>query len=389
VDDAGQQLTQAKGDLAALKADTSIQEQIDRLQWLANEAEAAHGEIVKKGESGEVYQDRLLLAYNQMMDAQETLQTAKLQAALNLLTAENQVVEAQDALNDATEELADLRAGPTALEVAQAKDTVAQAEYSLARAQDDLGEIEAGPDANDVQVAQASYDAAQAALEEAQATLDAATMVAPFDGTVISVGAEVGDLVSSGTNIVTVADLSQLRVLANVDETDISQVEVGQPVQITFDAFPGRQFQGKVLEVPLQGTLSQNVVTYEVPISLEETEGVALKSGMTANLTIVIGQRANVLLVPALAVQQGDTGDVVLVQDAPDTAAVQVPVEVGLSDGTYVEVLRGLNEGDQVVVQYETSDQTNGLFFGRFEGEGPGGVQFEGPVGPAVPAGNP
>jgi HlyD family secretion protein len=392
VQSAGLELRQAREDLATLKADKSIQEEIDLLQWEANEALALHGDLVKKGDPGDIAQDRLVLAYNKMMDAKEAVETAKAQAALDLLVAENTVTEAQDTLDDAKAELADLQAGPTALEVAQAKDAVAQAEYDLAKAKDDLAEIEAGADPNEVQVAQASYDAAVAALEEAQATLDAATMVAPFDGTVISVGAEVGDLVSSGTAIVTLADLSQLRALATIDETDISQVEVGQQVQITFDAFPGREFQGKVLEVPLQGTLSDNVVTYEVPVSLEGTEGVALKSGMTANLTIIVGQRENVLLVPALAVQQGDAGDVVLVQDAPGTEAVQVPVEVGLSDGTYVEVLRGLNEGDQVVVQYEAAEQTDGFFFGRFEGRGAGGADFvvpAGPGGPGAPPGEP
>jgi HlyD family secretion protein len=193
-------------------------------------------------------------------------------------------------------------------------------------------------------------------------------MVAPFDGTVTSVGAKVGDLVSSATNVVTLADLSDLRVLATVDETDISGVQVGQDAQITFDSLPGRRFRGKVLEVPLESTLVQNVVSYKVPVSLTGIEGVSLKPGMTANLSLVVGRRQNVLLVSVLAVQQGDDGDVVLVQDATGGAAVSTPVELGLSDGTNVEVLRGLNEGDQVVVQYQTTTQRTtqrGGFFRR------------------------
>jgi len=366
VEDASRQLKQAQDNLSALQKDTSVQEQIDRLQWLANEAEAAHGKLLEKKDTSEAQQDLLLVSYNQMMDAQEVLEAAKVQAKLSLLTAQYQVAQAEWTLEDAQLALADIQKGPTALELAQAQNQVAQAEYNLTKAKDDLAKVQAGPDANTIQVAQASYDAAQAALEQAQATLDAATMVAPFDGTVISVGAEVGDMVSSGNVVVTLADLAQLEVLASIDETDISQVQVGQAVQITFDAFPGRQLAGKVLEVPLEGKLAQNVVTYQVPISLEGGEGVALKSGMTANLKIIVGQRENALLVPALAVQQGDTGNVVLVQDTPGGAAVQVPVETGLSDGTYVEVLRGLNEGDQVVVEYSTSQQSTG--FGRFGG---------------------
>jgi multidrug efflux pump subunit AcrA (membrane-fusion protein) len=166
-----------------------------------------------------------------------------------------------------------------------------------------------------------------------------------------------------------------MEVLASVDETDISQVKVGQQAQITFDALSGQTFTGKVLEVPLQGTLSSNVVTYRVRLSLEGAENVSLRSGMTANVKIVTGQKQNVLLIPMLAVQQGDDGDVVLVQDATQ-GTVTTPVQVGLNDGTYVEVTRGLNEGDVVVFEYQST--TNQQQFG-FPG---GGVMIEMDSGP-------
>jgi HlyD family secretion protein len=384
VEDATRDLKQAQDDLAALKKDTSAQDQIDRLQWLYNEALVTHGDLVAKNDASEVGQDRLLVAYNKMLDAKDSLEAAKVQAELSMLSAENKVAEAQDTLSDAKEKLATAQSGPTALELAQADDKVAQAQYNLTKAQENQATIAAGPDENKIQTVQASYDAATAALAQAEATLTAATVVAPFDGTVISVGAEVGDLVSAGTVIVTMADLTELRVRATVDETEISQVKVGQDVQITFDAFTGYTFKGKVLEVPLQGTLSQNVVTYDVPISLEGTDDVALKSGMTANLTIVTGESKSALLIPALAVQQGDTGDVVMVQDASGEA-VQTPVEIGLGNGTYVEVLRGLNEGDQVVVQYDTSTQNTNFGFGRDFGPPEGGTAPSG--GGAPPSG--
>jgi len=348
--DAANALQQARDKLAALQNSTSTQEQIDRLQWQANVAEAEHGKLLDDPNPTEQQRDRQLLAYNRMLDAKDALETAKAQAALNLLNAQNAVIQAE-------ETLAGLQAGSQTLAQAQARNKVAQAEYNLAKAKDTLATILAGPDPKTVQLAQARYDAAKATLAKAQAALEAATMVAPFDATVISVGAEVGDLVSSGTTIVTLADLTDLRVLATVDETDISGVQVGQEAQITFDAFPGRRFKGKVLEVPLESTLVQNVVSYKVPVSLGSVEGVSLKPGMTANLSIVVGRRQNVLLLPVLAVQQGEEGDVVLVQDSASGAAVSTPVELGLSDGTNVEVLRGLNEGDQVVVQYQATTQ--------------------------------
>jgi HlyD family secretion protein len=372
VEDAARDLKQAQDDLAALKDNTSVQDQIDHLQWLYNEALVAHGDLVAKNDPSELGQDRLLVAYNKMLDAKDSLETAQVQAELGLLKAENQMALAQDTLSDARDGLAQVQVGPTALQLAQANDKVAQAEYNLTKAEKDQATIAAGPDANTIQSAQSSYDAATAARAQAEATLAAATVVAPFDGTVISVGAEVGDLVSAGTMIVTMADLTELRVRATVDETDISQVKVGQDVQITFDAFAGYAFKGKVLEVPLQGTLSQNVVTYDVPISLEGADQVGLKSGMTANLTIVTGETKSALLIPALAVQQGDSGDVVMVQDASG-APVETPVQIGLKNGTYVEVLRGLNEGDQVVVQYDTSTQSNSFGFGMDFGAPDGG----------------
>ena len=96
-------------------------------------------------------------------------------------------------------------------------------------------------------------------------------------------------------------------------------------------------------------------------LSLEGAQDVALMPGMTANVKIVTGQRENVLLVPLLAVQQEDTGDVVLVQDSPRSLRWTTPVEVGLNDGTYVEVLRGLNEGDRVVVEYQATSSSSEL----------------------------
>ncbi len=354
--DAEQAWQDARDQLTVLENDTSTQEQFERLQWQANVAEAEHGKLLEGPIITEEGRDRQVLAYNKMMDGRDSLELAKARAALNLLNARAKVHETE-------ETLADLRAGSNSLAVAQVANKVAQAEYNFARAQDNLATIAAGADAKSVQLARSERDAARATLEDARGRLESATMVAPFSGTVTAVGVKAGDLVSSGTNVVTLADLTKLEVVATVDETEISQVKVGQTASITFDAVSGARFTGRVVQVPLVGQLVQNVVSYDVVLSMEGTGGGALLPGMTANVTIIVGQKQNVLLLPVLAIAQEDTGDVVTLEDTGETT----PVEVGLSNGTYVEIVRGLNEGDRVVVAYSASS-TEQQFFMRGSG---------------------
>lgn len=367
-------LREAREELASLQDDSSVQEQIDVLQWRYNVAELNYVGLQNQAVWSEEGEDKKRLAYNKMMDAQDTLETARLRAQLDLLNAHNAVAEAERGLAEAQDKLAEQAAGPAEVALAQARNRVAQAEYNLAAAHDKAATIAAGPSETDIRKAQATYNDATAALSEAQAALDGASMVAPFDATVISVGAEEGDLVSSSNAIVTLADLSVLRVVAAIDETEITKVRAGMAATITFDSLPNRTFVGAVLEVPLESTLSSNVVTYAVPISLGGTEGTSLRSGMTANVSLITGERQDVLLVPILAVQESDDGNVVTLADGSTTR-----VELGINDGQYVEVTRGLMEGDQVLVQYEASSD-EGFSFGmpavgeiRIENAGPGG----------------
>ena len=380
----------AQNQLTITQNDPDNAARLRTLEYEANWYQNNYWAAQEKFKKGEITQQKLDWEYSNMLSAQEKLKAAQVKAESNLASAQEQVTKAQEAYKTALADLTELKKGPDPTKLSQAQDQVAQAEYNLEKARADLAKIEAGPDPTEVtraqnQVAQAEYNlekaqtdlakieagpapkdvavaqakvvSAQATLEEAQALLEAATMTAPFDGTIVSVGAQVGDLVSSGTAVIILADLSNLRVKAIVDETDISQVEIGQEAEITFDALSGQRFRGQVLEVPLQGTLSQNVLTYEVPVSLEGAAQAALKPGMTANISIVVGRRQSVLLVPAMAVQLGEDGNIVKVQDSPKGPAVETRVEVGLSDGTYTEVKRGLNEGDQVLVQYQSSQQ--------------------------------
>jgi HlyD family secretion protein len=362
ITDAQQDLQDSRDELAALQTDSSIQENIDYLQWQANEIEVEHGRLANNANESEEQRDYRQLIYNQMMDAKEAVQQAEIQARLDLLNAEYAVVKAEMALDEAQQELAELQAGPDELDIKTAELAVAQAEYNVKEAQENLATVQAGPDASDIRLAQANYDSARAAYEDASVALEEAVMVAPFGGTVISLDAEVGDLASSSA-IMTLSDLTNLRVLASVDETEITQIEIGQETIITFDAFPDAELQGEVLEVPIEGTLSNNVVYYEVPISMTGGENLTLKPGMTANISLLAGQEEDALLIPVMAVQLGSDGYVVTVQNS-DGSTTLVPIKIGLNDGVYVQVLSGLIEGDVVIVEYEMEEETTNMFRG-------------------------
>jgi multidrug efflux pump subunit AcrA (membrane-fusion protein) len=314
-----------------------------------------------------------------MMNAVDARVTAEVQGQVNLLQAQMQVRKAKQTLADAQKALADAQAGAkastsAALTLAKAQLAVKDAEVTLASAKDARAKLDEGTDAVTLASAQADVDKKRLAVADAEAALAGTKLTAPFDGTVLQTNAAVGDEIAANTKILTVANLSGLEVLASVDETTIRRVSTGQPAQITFDAAPGQTLQGQVGEVPLQGTLQGGVMVYEVPISLVGAEKLPLLVGMTANVKIAVGQAENALLVPAMALQKANGMYQVLVPNTVDPKGQPeaVPVEVGLSDGTYTQIVRGLNDGDKVVVEMAAA-QSNNNFRGFAEIGGGGG----------------
>jgi HlyD family secretion protein len=167
-----------------------------------------------------------------------------------------------------------------------------------------------------------------------------------------------GNRITASSAILTLANLSQLQVVAAVAETMIRQVQKGQQVSLTFDAFPGERFSGEVLSVPLQGKLQGDVMVYSVPISITGVDELSLKVGMTANVEIAVGEVTGALLVPKMAVQPRANGYVVLMPNPdPAGAPLERPVEVGLSDGIFTEIRSGLNEGDSIIVPLDKGEE--------------------------------
>lgn len=360
VADAQLSLSQAQSSLATVQSDQASQSTLDQLTRLWDTEATRGGEysrLASETYSDSFYQDRLRLAYNTMMDAQDARITAEVQQRVSLLQAQNRVRSAQVSLVDAQSALADAQAEVDPLALALAQQQEDQAAANLAQSQADRAELDVGADPVALATARADMDKKQLAQAEAQADLAGTTLVAPFTGTVLQVNTEAGSRITASSQILTLANLDHLEVVAAVDETTIRQIKADQPARITFDAFPGQTFNGQVLSVPLQGALQGGVMVYEVSVSLEGAENLTLLVGMTANVSVITGQAENALMVPTLALQNVNGLYQVLVPGGSDPAAdpVSVPVEVGVSDGTYTQIVRGLVPGDSVVVQYEAA----------------------------------
>lgn len=200
----------------------------------------------------------------------------------------------------------------------------------------------------DIDQAEAAVRMAEQALKEAKSNLEAATLVAPFDGTVLEVKAQPGDWVSANTPLIELADLTQLEVRTTVAQEDIMAVHPGQEAVLTFDVLPEETFPGRVKRVIPKKTEGQ-VVTYEVFIALEGRPA-GLLPGMTADVEIVLAEHKDVLVLPRRAIHARPYTTVsvpVLVGDQVVTRSVQI----GLVGDLNAEILSGLQEGDRVVVK--------------------------------------
>lgn len=274
------------------------------------------------------------VAQGQLDDAAAALQ--KLQAGS---TPEDLQV-AQAAVDQAQANLDKLGRGPEAPDVAAAQEGVRQADAALA-------DLQAGPKQSDLEVGMASVSQADAALKLAQVNMDNARLLAPYDGVVAAVDISVGDPAGPGGQGVEIVDASELHLDTNVAEADIASVKPGQVASISLDGLPGKEISGTVDFIAPNAKVSQNVVIYTVSVRLGEVSD-GLKAGMSGTVNITVLTKSGVLLVPNRAVQA--SGGQQMVQVYKNETITDVPITLGLSNDTESEVLSGLSEGDQVVV---------------------------------------
>lgn len=225
-------------------------------------------------------------------------------------------------------------------------------------------------------------------VQRAQTNLGYATITSPIDGTVISKSVEEGQTVAASFNtpeLFTIAkDLTNMQVVANVDEADIGGVKEGNRVTFTVDAYPDDTFEGTVKQVRLEATTTNNVVTYEVIISAPNAD-LKLKPGLTANVTIYTQERSGILAVANKALRFTPTKETVgkdmKIVDCKGKNKVWTlngktltahPVTIGQTDGINTEITKGLKQGDKIVTEIvvnvpeeeETQQQSQGLISG-------------------------
>jgi RND family efflux transporter MFP subunit len=268
--------------------------------------------------------------------------------------------------------------------------SITSAKHALDKAQASLQNLEAGPDEIDRR--------SQAlAVKQKQEALGDYSVYAPFDGIVASVDAKVGGQGSSGAAVATLITKSQVAEIS-LNEVDAAKVKAGQKATLTFDAIDGLTLTGTVAEVDAIGTVNQGVVSYSVEIALDSQDD-RIKPGMTVNASIQTDSAVDALIVPSSAVKTSQGQSYVLAFETPLATSsissagvesketpVQIPVEVGISDDTSVEILSGLTEGEQIITRTIAAQNastgsattraagTTGMRAGGFGGSVPGGA---------------
>ncbi|MDQ6706412.1 MAG: efflux RND transporter periplasmic adaptor subunit, partial [Acidobacteriota bacterium] len=234
-----------------------------------------------------------------------------------------------------------------------------QKNYEMAVNKQHSAHVNLGSATAAIAKAQAQLEQQQAFVASAQEDLRNATITSPIDGVVLSRDSEVGDAVSSilimgsgATLIMTLGDLSEVYVKGKVDESDIGKVYLGQPARITVESFKDQKFNGKVTKISPMGAEKDNVTTFEVRVSISNESG-KLKALMTANAEIILEERKGVIAVPegAILYKKDKTTEVEIPDSASEKGKRRIAVVTGISNGSRTQIVKGLNAGQQVVLQ--------------------------------------
>ncbi len=334
------------------------------------------GDRIKKGQlllqldksdeirSGDRSKADLASATAKLNKAKTALLSQETKYQTNLKSAQSQVQEAEANLEESEDKLKRqedlfqkkfasreaLQGAQTAFKVNQ--ENLVQARSSLQAAKDTIYDIEVKK--HEIDLARADVQRAKISLAEAKERLDETEIFAPISGVLIEKLVEQGQIISSGisnvsggTTLANLADLSRLFIIADVDETDIGSIQIGQQVKITADAYPGRTFPGKVQRISPKGQVENSITIFKVKIEIKGKGKGILKPMMTANVDIISKELKSVLYLPreAIRVEKSKKYAAILVNNEPQ----EVPVTTGVRNPIHVQILSGL-EADQTVL---------------------------------------
>jgi HlyD family secretion protein len=289
---------------------------------------------------------QLLSAEANMKGSEADLKRAEVDAqGVDVPTLQRAYERAKQMAKDGVVSASALDDTQRAYEMSVNKRDVARAQYTVNKAK--------------LAQAQADVEKSRATLNQLNEQLSCTTITAPIDGVVLSRDVEMGDAVSSilvlgsaATLVMTLGDTSEVYVKGKVDESDIGKVYLGQPARIRVETFKDKTFTGHVTKISPMGVEKDNVTTFEVRVSINNPGG-ELKAEMTANAEILLDEHKNVLMIPEGAIMYDkDKKASVNVPDPKGKEGMRkIAVNIGISNGAKTELLSGLKEGDQVVLQ--------------------------------------
>ena len=326
------------------------------------------GRVVRQAEVRQsASQAKLRIARENLAVAERTLVTDRARAEVAVKSCE---VRSKDARAKADRMKALLEKNLISREDCDTADTAAvQAAAELDNAKVKVEELKTQELAlelsrQQVKLSEADAEGDKIALDIAKDRLDDTKVYAPIDGVVASRPVQIGQIIASGvsnvgggTTFLTLSDLSRVFVLAAVDESDIGKVALDQVVTVTVDAFPLKEFKGKVVRIAAKGVNLSNVVTFEVKIEVTGQAKELLKPEMTANVKeILIAEKSDVLLVPCEAIIRKGRGKQVVTLIKEGAENEDVVVETGITDTMKTEIVKGLSEGQTVLIHKDVAE---------------------------------
>ena len=296
-------------------------------------------------------------------------------ATLDKREFERRMQQAQMNLQARQQDLAEAQQPPQAQELEIAQQSLKKAAFVLAAAQDKYKEDASDDNKIAQDLAQSDYDIARANferatrgasqfqiddleraienakidLQNAQDALAETELKAPFAGVVTEVNADAGVLLGGYNPVVSIADITKLEILADIDEIDVAQVQEGQAVELRFDAFPGESTAGNLMRLYPAANNDRGATVYRALIALEPTE-LKLRPGMGATANIATLEKKNILIVPSRAIKSAGSQKIVTVRDANGSTR-NVVVETGVSSGSETEIVGGVDEGAVIVIE--------------------------------------